>query len=49
MKQKVKVALLLIILAVIINVVFFASQYKKLQKNNEANIGTTNTEESING
>jgi len=48
MKQKVKVALLLIILAVIINVVFFASQYKKLQKNNEANIGISNTEESIN-
>ena len=49
MKQRVKVILLLIILAVIINVVFFSMEYRKLQeKNMTKNINENNTNESIN-
>ncbi|MBP3285291.1 MAG: peptide ABC transporter substrate-binding protein [Clostridia bacterium] len=49
MKQKVKVILLLILLAVMINVVFFSLEYKKLQeKNISENMGVNNTEETLN-
>jgi len=49
MKQRVKVILLLILLAVIINVVFFSVEYKKLQEKNMADrINENQIEESIN-
>jgi len=49
MKQRVKVIVVLIVLAVIINVVFFSMEYKKLQEKNKADlIQENNIEESIN-
>lgn len=49
MKQRVKIILLLIILAILINVVFFSLEYNKLQEKNKENlVQTNNIEESIN-
>ena len=49
MKQRVKVIVLLIVLAVIINVVFFSREYKKLQEQKlEKSLSQNAVEETIN-